>query len=329
MKQAFRQYGPVVMLLACILALSVGLTALLGGFSRDTERTADYTVLATTYPLYVAAQRIIGDDDTITLTRLDGAASGCLHDYQLSPSDRRAVQEADLILMNGVGAESFLDGIVDEAKCVDTSAGLDLLCSDHHHDHGGEEHHHEEEYNEHVWLSPSRYAKQVKAIGTRLSAMGEAFDALNAVDPKDIQNAEGYTSFDKVAEVIGVDNFVKMFTYINNQVAYVNEIEAIGREIKNLKTTLAGTPCILFHDSITYLAADLGLDVKLTLSVEGESGLSAHDLGQVEALAAQHPDLLLLYDTQYALRYEGVAGTPVTIRTAVQEDWLTAMSENV
>ena len=69
--------------------------------------------------------------------------------------------------------------------------------------------------------------------------------------------------------------------------------------------------------------------MKLTLSVEGESGLSASDLKQVEAWADACPDLLLLYDTQYVLRYDGVAGTPVTISTAVQEDWLTAMQKNV
>jgi zinc transport system substrate-binding protein len=137
-------------MLAAILLLSVGLTVLTGGFSFGSEQADGKTVLATTYPIYVAAQRILGKDTSVALTRLDGAASGCLHDYQLSPSDRRAVQEADLILMNGAGAETFLHGIVDEAKCVDTSAGLNLLCSAHDHDHGGEEHHHEEEYNEHL-----------------------------------------------------------------------------------------------------------------------------------------------------------------------------------
>ena len=295
MKHTLRQYGSVVILLACILALAVGVTALLGGFSRVTEKPDGKTVLATTYPLYVAAQRILGDDDTVTLTRLDGAASGCLHDYQLSPADRRAIQEADLILMNGVGAESFLDGIVDADKCVDTSAGLDLLCAAHDHDHGGEEHHHEEEYNEHVWLSPARYMGQIRVV----------FQALCGV------------------------NSEKAHVYSVNTANYQMDILTIQQTLENLKTALEGTPCVLFHDSMAYLAADLGLDVKLTLSVEGESGLSAHDLGQVEALAAENPDLLLFYDTQYALRYEGVAGTPVTIRTAVQEDWLTAMGENV
>lgn len=294
MKQAYKHYGPVVALLAVILALAVGLTALTGGVTLAKSKEERDTVLATTYPLYVAAQYILGDSETVGLTRLDGAASGCLHDYQMSPSDRKAVQEASLILMNGAGAETFLHGIVDEGKCVDTSANLDLLCSSHDHDHGEEEHHHEE-MNEHVWLSPARYSKQVLAV-------------MNALIALDKGNEEHYRS---------------------NAENYLMHISAIQMELEALKTTLAGIPCVLFHDSMAYLAADLGLDVKLTLSVEGESGLSAADLKKVESLAAQYPDLLLFYDTQYALRYEGVAGTSVTIRTAVQENWLTAMGENV
>lgn len=294
MKQAVKHYGAVAALLAAILALSVLVTLFTGGIPQGRNRAGGKTVMATNYPLYVAAQNILGDDDTVTLTRLDGSASGCLHDYQLSPSDRRGVQEADLILMNGAGAEPFLHDIVDEEKCVDTSADLDLLCVEDDHDHGEEEHHHEE-YNEHLWLSPRRYMAQV----------GEVFKALVGLNPD-------------MAHIYSV-----------NAAEYQMEIAAIEQELESLKTALEGKPCVLFHDSMSYLAADLGLEVRVTLSVEGESGLSAADLKKVEALAEEYPDLLLFYDTQYALRYEGVAGTPVTIRTAVQEDWLTAMQYNI
>ena len=297
MKQAFRQYGSVAAVLAVIAALSVLLTLLTGGLVPRGRRDDRPMVLATTYPIYVAAQQILGDDTSVVLTRLDGSASGCLHDYQLSPSDRRAVQEADLILLNGAGAESFLDGIVDADKCVDTSAKAELLLLDgaHHHDHEGEEHPHEE-YNEHLWLSPDRYVTQVAAVRDALCALNPAMEDV----------------------------------YYTNAYDYALAIYDLQVQLESLKESLSGTPCVLFHDSMAYLAAELGLDVKLTLSVEGESGLSAADLKQVEALAAENPDLLLFYDTQYALRYEGVAGTAVSIHTAVQgEDWLTAMKHNI
>lgn len=296
MKQALKQYGSVALLLIYITALSVGLTAVTGRLGESGDNRP--TVLATTYPVYLAAQNVLGEDDSVALYRLDGSASGCLHDYQLSPSDRRLTQEADLILMNGAGAESFLDGIIDEDKAVDTAAGVALLCADHDHEHGEE--HHEEEYNEHLWLSPSRYAAQVAAVR----------DALCALNPDAAD------------------------TYRKNAEAYLEQIGAVQHQLDALSATLSGRPCVLFHDSMAYLAADLGLDVKLTLSVEGESGLSATHLKQVEAMADKYPDLLLLYDTQYALRYEGVAGQPVTVDTAVvgegnADDWLTAMKKNV
>ena len=298
MKQTIRQYGLVVALLACLLAVAVLVTTLAGnGPAPAEDAPRRYTaVLATTYPIYVAAEEILGTDAPDLLSRLEGAASGCLHDYQMSPIDRRAVEEARLVLLNGAGAESFLHGIVDENKCVDTSAGLDLLLldGDHHHDHADGEHPHEE-MNEHLWLSPALYAKQVLAV----------LDALIAHD-------------DEYAAV-----------YRSNAENYLRHIDFIRDEITALKSSLEGTPCVLFHDSMAYLAADLGLDVKLTLSVEGESGLSAADLKKVEALAKEYPDLLLFYDTQYALRYEGVGGTAVSIHTAVQEKWVDAMNENV
>lgn len=300
MKQVFQQlntYRAVAVLLAAILLFSVGVALLSGGLSLTDSKEERSVVLATTYPLYVAAQNILGEDTTVALSRLDGAASGCLHDYQLSPADRKAVQDANLILMNGAGAESFLQGIVEESKCVETSEGLDLLCVDHHHE--GEEDHHHEEYNEHVWLSPTRYMAQVRRV----------YQALCELNP-------GMTH-----------------TYAANLAVYLEKVEGIRRMMETWRMAVEGRPCVLFHDSMAYFAADLGLDVKLTLSVEGESGLSAHHLAQVEALAAEHPDLLLLYDTQYALRYEGVAGIPLLLDTAVRgegspEDWINAMAYN-
>ena len=301
MKQILKHDGVVAAMLAVILAASVLLTALTGNLSLGKETSKGKTVLATTYPVYVAALNILGDDPDVTLTRLDGAAAGCLHDYQMSPSDRRGVQEADLILLNGAGAETFLHDVVDESKCVDTSTEVELLLSEgeHHHDHAEGDHPHEE-YNEHVWLSPVCYSQQVAAT----------MDALIALNPE------------------------REEVYRRNAENYQRQIYTIQTQLTAIKVELQGTPCVLFHDSLAYLAANLGLDVKLTLSVEGESGLSAHHLGEVEKLAAAHPDLLLLYDTQYALRYEGVAGNPVTIDTAVRgenraDDWLTAMGHNI
>ena len=295
MKSTLRHYTPVALLLAVILAVSAVLSLVVGG-GRSEDRPQ---VVTTTYPLYLAAQNVVAGTDGVTVAMLSGAGTGCLHDYQLSPSDRLALAQAELVLTNGTGGEDFLDGLVDPAKVASTSTGLDLLCSDHHHE--GEEHH-EEEYNEHLWVSPTRYQKQVLAVMEQLIA----YDPGNAA------------------------------IYRENATNYCMGIDGVWSKLQ--ETALTGRPCVLFHDSLSYLADDLGLEVKLTLTFDGDSGLAAADLAKVERLAKEHPDLLLIYDTQYPIRYGAVdglvpAGQVLALETAVvgadkSTDWLDAMERN-
>ena len=296
MKTTLRHYGAVAMLLAIIL-LGSTLLSLCTGSRQGDDRPR---VLVTTYPLYVAAQNILGNTDGVELTLLSGAGAGCLHDYQLTPADRLAIEQADAVLINGVGAEPFLDGLVEESRLVDTSVGLSYLCAETDHHHEGEDHHHEE-YNEHIWLSPGRYMAQVRHV----------LQALCQRNPE------------------------RMNDYSANAAAYMEQVLAVWQNLPQFD----GRPCVLFHDSLSYLATDAGLDVKLTISAEGESGISAADLAKVEQLAKQYPDLVLLYDTQYPIRYTAVddlvpAHQVIALETAVvgsgkPSDWLDAMGRNV
>ncbi len=295
MKSTLRHYGPVALLLALILVVST----LLGMWVGTGDTDAEHRVLVTTYPLYVAAQTILGGEGDVQLTLFSGAGTGCLHDYQLTPADRLALERATLVITNGVGEEPFLDGIAPERVVSTGEDTTDLLCADHHHEG---EHHHEETYNEHVWVSPKRYSRQVLAVLNTLIALDPANEALYR------SNAENYLH-------------------------YVDDVWA-----QMTGASLSGRPCVLFHDSLAYLAADLGLDVQLTLTFDGDSGISAEALAQVERLAQAHPDLLLIYDTQYPVRYGTIDGLVpadqvLALETAVvgngsATDWVDAMVRN-
>lgn len=296
MKTTIRHYGAVALLLAVIL-LGSTLLSLCTGSRQGEDRPR---ILVTTYPLYVAAQNILGDTHGVDVTLLSGAGAGCLHDYQLTPADRLAIEKADLVVINGVGAEPFLDGLVEESRLVDTSVGLSYLCAESDHHHEDPDHHHEE-YNEHIWLSPAAYLWQVSRMAQAMARLNP-----NAAD-----------------------------TYTANADAYMAQVLTMQYSLPRFNKR----PCVLFHDSLSYLAEDAGFSVQLTLSAEGESGLSAADLAKVEALAKQHPDLVLLYDTQYPIRYTAVDGLVpphqvIALETAVvgsghDSDWLDAMESNV
>lgn len=295
MKSTLRHYGPVALLLALILVVSTVLGLWVGGDESD----AEHRVMVTTYPLYVATQSILGDNGMVELTLFSGAGTGCLHDYQLTPADRLALERADLVITNGIGEEPFLEGIAPD-RVVNTGAGIEeLLCADHHHEG---EHHHEETYNEHVWVSPKRYSRQVLAVLNTLIALVPANEAL----------------------------------YRNNAENYLRHVDYVWSDMAT--APLTDRPCVLFHDSLSYLAEDLGLDVLLTLTFDGDSGISAEDLAAVERLAREHPDLLLIYDTQYPVRYGTIDGLVpadqvLALETAVvgngsSADWVDAMTRN-
>ena len=72
MKSTFRHYGAVALLLACILLAST-LLSLVTGLRQGEDKPR---VLVTTYPLYVAAQNILGDTDALAVENLTGSAAG-------------------------------------------------------------------------------------------------------------------------------------------------------------------------------------------------------------------------------------------------------------
>ena len=307
MNTFWKHYGLIVLLMAGILALSAVVTAFTGtvGLPRRGQ-----TVVTTTYPVYVAVQNILGDTDGVAVENLTGSAAGCLHDYQLSPANRITLEGASLVLLNGGGAESFLGdtlAALPDLPTVDTSAGVSLLesCHDHDHPHGGEPTDgHTHAANEHLWVSPTRYAAQVAA----------AAEALCALDP---DNAAVYTA---------------------NGEAYRQRVLAVGARLCAAADKLSSKTCIIFHDSLAYLADELGLTVAASLHVGEESGVSAADLAAAQQAATQDPNILLLYDSQYTVRYPAIdalvpAAHVLTVDTAVigrgrASDWLDAMAAN-
>lgn len=99
------------------------------------------------------------------------------HDFQARPGDLLALQEARVLVKNGLGVEAFLDPLIRAAanpqlRVVDSSRGVATLQDHadapdphgegHSHSHGG--------VNPHIWLDPLRAAQQVETIRAALAA---------------------------------------------------------------------------------------------------------------------------------------------------------------
>jgi zinc/manganese transport system substrate-binding protein len=176
--------------------LSLGL--IVGAASAD---AAPLKVVASFTVLGDLAQQV-GDDD-VTVTTLVGA-DGDTHVFQPTPNDAKALKEADVIIINGLGFEGWMSRLIEssgtKAPVVTASQGIAKTLTmaekeeEGHHDH----HHHHGSNDPHAWQSLTNGRVYVKNIAA----------ALQKADPA---NSQDYT--DRAAkldaELAALDAWVK------------------------------------------------------------------------------------------------------------------------
>jgi zinc transport system substrate-binding protein len=113
-------------------------------------------VIASFFPLYEFTKEIGKEKVDVSLLVPSGVEP---HDWEPTVKDLQLMQQADVIIINGIGFENWIDDIDtvnSNVKVVDTSIGISILESDPH-----------------IWLNPVMAKKQVENI----------VDSLSKVDP--------------------------------------------------------------------------------------------------------------------------------------------------
>src|SRR5699024_7130983 len=113
------------------------------------------------------------------------------HSYEATPQDRLAVENADVIIANGAGYDSFITLLASSAQKEDAVYQVADGENSHHHDHGARDHDHGGQHqNEHLWYD----LPQMEQLATDLA------DHLGELAP---QHAELYAqNADQLAEQI-------------------------------------------------------------------------------------------------------------------------------
>ncbi len=293
-------YKSIALLLSAIVVVSLGLTALCG--VRRVDEDDGIVVVASTYPMYTATLQVVGDVPGVSVRCLTQPTAGCTHDYQLSPAERMLLEKAELVIINGGGAEPFLEPILPQlrAAVADTTAAV---ATPHHEEH----HDHEHGENEHSWMDPATYTQQVQAI----------CEALCAIDPS--QAAQ----------------------YRANTRQYRQKIDETGRRLQQIAFSLPFDKAVVFHESVAQTAEALDLTVVGSLPLGEDVGISAAQVKAVaDAIKGQR--VLFFYDDQYAIQQETLMsyaahGEAVVLSSAVLpidgvadgDVWLYAMEKNI
>lgn len=127
-------------------------------------------ILCTTYPVYLLATDLTAQTAEVEVELLVNSQTSCLHDYTLTVKDMKAIERADVIIMNGAGIEDFMaDALTaSHAAVIDCSENMELLPTPEHAGHDG--HGHEEEYDPHYWMDPGHF---LHARNTLYEALSE------------------------------------------------------------------------------------------------------------------------------------------------------------
>jgi zinc transport system substrate-binding protein len=187
-------------------------------------------VISSFNPLHEFSQ-IVGQEkvDTILLVPVGVEP----HDWEPTIKDVQQMHKSDLIIINGIGFENWVDNLIENnylGIIVDTSNGITINQSKEQHD---EEQHDEEQHDEHkhlagdphIWLNPVYAKTQVQNIA-------------NAFANSDLKNSKFYHT---------------------NAEEYNKKLDLLDMKIRN-ELSNCNSDFIVFHNAFSYFADEYGLN---------------------------------------------------------------------
>ena len=231
---------------------------------RDTDDGVTLRIAATTYPLYLFTTALTDGVEGVEVTQLVTDQISCLHDYTLTVTAMKAIERADVLILNGAGLEEFMDDALEvtDAVVIDCSEGVALLPSqedEHHHGHeerDHEGHDHEEEFDPHFWLDPQRAKIMLE-------------DICNGLSEADPAHSAAYRAHFDAARA-------QLDTYAQKWADMLSGANLSCREL------------ITFHDGFSYLADAFGLMVLKAIEEEAGSEASAAEIREIISLIETH-----------------------------------------
>jgi len=184
-------------------------------------------VLASFYPLYEFTKIIGGERIDVSVIVPSGIEP---HDWEPTIQDLQKMQNADIIVINGINLEPWITKLVSvnpDILIVDTSNGISLLEKDKHMFNN------KIQNDPHIWLDPVLAKKQIQNI----------VDGLIRIDP---QNTDYYQE---------------------NANAYNSKLILLDNKIRNELSICVKKDFLAFHDAFSYFANEYGLNQNTVIGV--------------------------------------------------------------
>ena len=245
------------------------------------------TIVTSFYPMYMHVQQLTKGTDR-NIVNLTEKQVGCLHDYQLTVNDMQKISAADIIVINGLGNENFMDKAYEQnkdLKVINASSQIEENLEKEHHDeeedlehekheeHEHSHHGHNHAFNEHIWVSVEGSINQVKAISK----------GLQALDPSHAQ------------------------IYKENEEMYVKELNVLKNEMHQVLKGIKGKSIVTTHSTFEYFAKEFGLETACTILQDEESIPTPRQIEEMVNKMKQKDIHIIFTEKQY--EYLGIVKT--------------------
>ena len=239
--------------------------------NNSTESNNKLTIVTSFYPMYISTLNIVKDIPNVEVLNMTTSQTGCLHDYSLSTKDLKTLSNADILIINGAGMESFLDDVIDkysDLKIIEASKGIDLIEDTEHDDHTEDHDHedHDHDVNPHVWVSISKNIEEVSNIAEELSSL----------DPNHANE------------------------YQDNANEYIAKLENLKTEMHSTLDNIAHKDIITFHEAFPYFAEEFGLNIVGVIEIEPDSEPSAKEVENIISIINEKNIKALFTEPQYS-----------------------------
>lgn len=153
--------------IAFVTCIVLMLFTLAGCSTQKQEKNDDLHIVSSFYPVYIMLANITQGAQNVEIENMTSTNVGCLHDYTLTTTDLKKLEEADIFVVGGV--ENFMLNVSNtypDLQIINSIAEIPNVISD---EHGT---------NNHMWLDISNYISQVKVIAEELAKIDPANQAV-------------------------------------------------------------------------------------------------------------------------------------------------------
>jgi len=238
------------------------------GCKKNTNNDDKLNIVTSFYPMYITTINITDNIKDVEVTNLTAPTTGCLHDYQISTADMIKLSNADILIVNGDGMESFIEKAINtypNLKIVNASQNIrENYKEQEEHEETSEDHDHE--INSHYWVSPTLYIEQINNIKNELIK----------IDPK---NKSQYES---------------------NASEYIKKIEILRAEMHEELDKKEKKNIVTFHEAFEFFADEFGLNVVAVIEREPGTTPSSKEVADIINIINEKEVQAVFVEPQYS-----------------------------